>query len=115
MSDRKKFKCSVCNKQFTTYQARSYHLVAVHQRRTGEIECKYEECGASFPDQQTMEQHYKYTHVKRASIKSKCPKCKAQNLFVSSDKLKVYCKSKKCAFNQKYKGDDYKYQYKGRK
>ena len=61
-----------------------------------------------------MENHHKHTHAKRQKIKSKCPKCKVDHLVKSSKSRKVFCCNKKCGFNQKYKGDDFEYQYKAR-
>ena len=111
----KNYKCFACNIAFKDYQGRSNHIIQVHGHKTGNVECKDEECDASFPSVDLMENHYKYTHLKRKEIESKCPKCKKEYLHVSTNKKRVNCKSKKCGFNQKYKGDDFEYTYKSKK
>ena len=114
----KPFTCpkSDCSATFTTRQARRTHIRDSHNNKTGDIKCADDDCPRTFGSIDEMNLHYNRTHKKRVSFSSQkmCPKCLTGHLKKSHNETRVFCSSKTCTFNQKFKGEDAEYEYTGR-
>jgi DNA-directed RNA polymerase subunit RPC12/RpoP len=72
-TDQAKFKCSDCDKTFTTRLNLTNHSLAVHLKR--ELKCPIESCQKIFYSRAVLSQHLKGVH---AETKHKCPQCEKE-------------------------------------